>query len=99
MVIPASVQTFYSPGYNENWHSPFSKSDSYGYQYYNEDLDSLIYLGNTPPSYWTATTNTYVPNTINYKQPNSWAHSGRLIPIVTWSEDKFEYMGHRTKRI
>lgn len=93
MVIPASVQTFYSPGYNENWHSPFSKSDSYGYQYYNEDLDSLIYLGNTPPSYWTATTNTYVPNTINYKQPNSWAHSGRLIPIVTWSEDKFEYNG------
>lgn len=94
MVIPASVQMFYSPGYSENWHSPFSKADSYGYQYYNEDLDSLIYLGNTPPSYWTATTNTYVPNTVNYKRPTNWANSGRLIPIVSWSQDKFEYNGN-----
>lgn len=91
MVIPASVQTFYSPGYNENWHSPFSEANSYRF---NEDLDSIIYLGKTPPSYWTATTNTYVPNTINYKQPTTWAHYGRLIPIVSWSQDKFEYNGN-----
>lgn len=94
MVIPSSVQIFYSPGYSENWHSPFSKAESYGDQYYNEDLDSLIYLGNTPPLYWTATANTYVPNAVNYKQPTNWAHPGRLIPIVSWMEDKFEYNGN-----
>lgn len=57
-------------------------------------LRSIVYLGETPPTNWVATSQTYVPNTSNYSNPTHSINSAQIIPMVSWGETAFGYSGN-----
>ena len=56
-------------------------------------LRTIIYLNSTPPSGWTATSNTYVPSKINYSKPAHKINNANIIEMISFSGDTFAYTG------
>jgi len=79
MIIPASVTSFRY----ENC-CPFENCNI---------LRTLIYLSQTPPQYWTATSYTYVPNKTVYANPTYSINNASIIEMITFSQNRFEYTG------
>lgn len=56
---------------------------------------TIIYTSPTPPSGWTATTNTYVPDITLYKSPSVSLNGATIKEIITWSKTDFVYDGNQ----
>lgn len=56
-------------------------------------LRTIIYLNSTPPSGWTATSNTYVPSKKNYSIPANKINNANIIEMISFSGDTFAYTG------
>lgn len=56
-------------------------------------LRTIVYLGTTPPKYWTATSITYVPSKKNYSTPKKRINNANIIEMITFSGDTFAYTG------
>ncbi len=56
-------------------------------------LRELIYLSSTPPSNWTATSQTYVPSKETYSEPSYSINNASIIEMISFSETKFDYTG------
>ena len=56
-------------------------------------LHTIIYLGATPPSGWTATSLTYVPNKKKYVSPSTRINNAHIIEMISFSDDTFTYTG------
>lgn len=56
-------------------------------------LGTIIYLGATPPSRWTATSLTYVPNKKGYGTPDFSINNANVIEMISFSDDTFIYTG------
>lgn len=57
-------------------------------------LRTLIYLSETPPDYWIATSYTYVPNKYVYGNPGYSINNASIIEMITFSQTQFEYTGN-----
>jgi len=57
-------------------------------------LKKIIYLPNKAPSYWTATSKTYVPSLDNYSTPSKRINSAQIIEMITWKQKDFNYTGN-----
>lgn len=58
-------------------------------------LRKIVYLGATPPSNWTATTTTYVPNADIYSSPTTSINNAHVIEMISFSENEFVYTGQQ----
>ena len=86
MIIPASVEYLYS-GHND-----------FNNVFFNTPLlRELIYLSETPPSGWHATSKTFVPNLNKYKNPYSSITDASISPILYTQDSSFEYSGEEPK--
>lgn len=56
-------------------------------------LKELIYLPQTPPTAWTATSRTYVPDKQSYSQPSYSLNDAHIIEMITFEKNEFEYTG------
>lgn len=57
-------------------------------------LRTIVYLSSTPPLYWTATSNTYVPNKKSYIKPSYSINTPtNIIEMISFTEDTFTYTG------
>ena len=56
-------------------------------------LRTIIYLNSTPPSGWTATSNTYVPSKKNYSNPTYSINNANIVEMISFSGDTFSYTG------
>lgn len=56
-------------------------------------LRTLVYLGKNPPTNWTATSNTYVPNLKAYSQPSANINNPKIIEMLKFNETIFDYTG------
>lgn len=57
-------------------------------------LRTIIYTSPTPPSGWTATTNTYVPDVNVYKSPSVSINGASIKEIITWENSDYVYDGN-----
>lgn len=60
-------------------------------------LRTLIYLGTTAPQRWTASGNTYVPDLSAYSTPYVTMNDARIIEMITFNENTFDYTGTAPK--
>lgn len=58
-------------------------------------LRRIVYLGGTPPTNWTATTATYVPNKDGYSSPASSINDAHVIEMISFAKNEFDYTGQR----
>lgn len=79
LIIPSTVTTF-----GDDQYSAVEKCDK---------LRTLIYLRANPPSYWTATSQTYVPSKKAYSYPSFSINNAGIIEMVSFSETTFAYTG------
>ena len=56
-------------------------------------LRTIIYLRETPPEYWTATSITYVPNKNVYGIPLFRINNASIIEMITFQDNVFSYTG------
>lgn len=84
LTIPASVTSFGYVNSDSDSDSPFYNCDK---------LRTLIYLGDTPPTHWAATSFTYVPNKVVYGRPSYSINNANVIEMITFSETIFIYSG------
>lgn len=56
-------------------------------------LRTLIYLKQTPPLNWVATSFTYVPNKAVYGNPSYSINNASIIEMITFSQNTFDYTG------
>lgn len=77
IIIPKSVLSF----------------DPYGAFLHNDFLAVIIYTGQTPPAYWTATTITYVPDKVSYSNPSFSINGASIVEMISFSDTIFEYTG------
>lgn len=56
-------------------------------------LRTIVYLSATPPSGWTATSNTYVPSKKTYSKPSFSINNANIIEMISFSGDTFTYTG------
>jgi hypothetical protein len=56
-------------------------------------LKELFYLSKTPPTYWVATKNTYVPDTKTYSSPSESINGNGIFPMITFEPSSFDYTG------
>lgn len=82
MVVPANVESLYT-GYDD-YHSPF---------YNTPLLRELIYLSETPPTGWYATSKTYVANPTKYTTPAASITDASILPIFSTNNNNFVYSG------
>ena len=70
-------------------------SQNSGYNAFSEctKLRTLIYTGKQPPSYWTATSFTYVPDKQAYSAPYFSINSAQVIEMITFHETELSYTG------
>ena len=83
IVIPKTVKSF-RQAYQYDQYSNFE-----GCNY----LRTIVYLGETPPSGWTATSTTYVSNKALYGSPKWRINNASIIEMITFSQSTFEYTG------
>ena len=73
---------------------PSSVTQMAGDTFWNcNKLRTIVYLSSTPPSSWTATSNTYVPSKKTYSQPCSSINNADVIEMISFSDDTFAYTG------
>lgn len=60
-------------------------------------LRTIYYLGEIPPTDWTATSLTYVPNKKVYGSPKYSINNASIIEMITFSQSTFEYTGKAPK--
>lgn len=56
-------------------------------------LREIIYLPLEAPKYWTATTNTYVPDIQSYSSPKYSINGAKVIEMITFDQTEFDYTG------
>ena len=56
-------------------------------------LEELFYLSKTPPTYWVATKNTYVPDKKKYSSPYESINGNGIFPMITFEPSSFDYTG------
>lgn len=56
-------------------------------------LRELLYLSQTPPLNWVATSMTYVPDKQSYSSPKTIINDGKVIEMVTYITNDFDYTG------
>ena len=56
-------------------------------------LREIIYLPTTPPSNWTATSMTYVPDKKSYSSPKYRMNDAHIIEMITFDKTELEYTG------
>ena len=56
-------------------------------------LRTIVYLSATPPTEWTATSFTYVPNKKIYSKPSHSINNANIIEMISFSGDTFTYTG------
>lgn len=57
-------------------------------------LRKMVYLGAIPPSNWTATTTTYVPNAEIYSTPAYTINDAHIIGMISFAQNVFNYTGN-----
>lgn len=57
-------------------------------------LNTIIYLGRTPPSGWIATSTTYVPNKAKYSSPSQSINNASIIEMISFVKNDFSYSGY-----
>lgn len=73
---------------------PSSVTQMAGDTFWNcNKLRTIVYLSSTPPSSWTATSNTYVPSKKTYSKPCSSINNADVIEMISFSDDTFAYTG------
>jgi len=74
----------------------FNQDYSYHYNifYACNKLRTIVYLGETPPTNWVATSQTYVPRISNYSNPYS-INSAQVFPMINWGESEYNYTGNQ----
>lgn len=82
MTIPSTVKKMYSNGYEPP--HPFPSCNK---------LRTLIYLSEKAPSYWVATSQTYVPSKTTYSNPKYSINNANIIEMISFSEFTFSYTG------
>lgn len=81
IIIPSTVEAFQDPLF------------SYGTFSECKMLRTIIYLGSTPPSGWTATSITYVPSIVTYNSPTIKINNASITEMISFSEATFPYTG------
>ncbi len=82
MIIPENVESIYS-GYHE-----------YDNSFYNTPLlRELVYLSESAPSGWYATSRTLVPNLNKYDKPSASIKDAVILPIISIDKASFIYSG------
>ena len=56
-------------------------------------LRTIIYLGSTPPSFWSATSTTYVPNKSAYSNPTYSINNANIVEMLSFPKMTFDYSG------
>ncbi len=56
-------------------------------------LRTIIYLGSTPPSSWSATSTTYVPNKSAYSKPTYSINNANVVEMLSFPKMTFDYSG------
>ena len=56
-------------------------------------LRTMIYLGKNPPSNWTATSYTYVPDISSYTSPSARINNGAVYEMISFDNNTFSYTG------
>lgn len=56
-------------------------------------LREIIYLPLTPPTNWTATTITYVPDIVEYSSPTYRMNQANIIEMISFDKSSFAYSG------
>lgn len=56
-------------------------------------LRTIIYLGSTPPSFWSATSTTYVPNKSAYSNPTYSINNANVVEMLSFPKMTFDYSG------
>ena len=69
------------------------KYEYYGVFYNCDKLRTIIYTGQQPPRYWTATSFTYVPDKQAYSSPQYSINSAQVIEMITFHESELSYTG------
>lgn len=82
LIVPESVNFVNNSGAYPNY-----------FFYACNTLRTLIYLGQKPPTNWTATSNTYVPNLKAYSKPSANINNPKIIEMITFDQTEFEYTG------
>lgn len=83
MIIPENVESLYFGGGSECDNS-----------FYNTPLlRELVYLSDSAPSGWYATSRTFVPNLDNYNKPSASIKDVTILPIISVEETSFVYSG------
>ena len=57
-------------------------------------LRTMIYLGKNPPSNWTATSYTYVPDIRSYSSPSARINNGAVYEMISFDNNTFSYTGN-----
>ena len=57
-------------------------------------LRTMIYLGKNPPSNWTATSYTYVPDISSYSSPSARINNGAVYEMISFDNNTFSYTGN-----
>lgn len=73
--------------------STMSVSSDYSTFYGCSILRTIIYKGQQPPSGWTATSFTYVPDKQKYSSPRFSINDAQVIEMITFHETEFGYTG------
>lgn len=89
IVIPKSVKEFESGSSDYD----YSENQKYGTFVDCNLLRTIIYLSDTPPSNWTATSDTYVPSMKTYSNPYYSINNANIIEMISFSGDTFTYTG------
>lgn len=58
-----------------------------------EMLRTIIYLGSTPPSSWSATSTTFVPNKSAYSKPSYSINNAEIVEMISFTKTTFVYSG------
>lgn len=56
-------------------------------------LRTIIYLGSTPPSSWSATSTTFVPSKSAYGNPSYSINNAEIVEMLSFTETTFVYSG------
>jgi hypothetical protein len=60
---------------------------------YCDILREIIYLSPTPPTNWTATSMTYVPDKEKYSSPYYSVYNAAVIEMISFDQTEFDYTG------
>lgn len=92
IIIPSSVRII--GGKSSNYYLDYYSSYDISIFDGCNNLRTIVYLGDVPPTNWTATSQTYVPNKVIYGNPSYKINSAKVIEMITFSDNSFSYSGN-----